>query len=164
MAKSLPYLFGKQSKASANDRKVKVLASTQESSDNSSSRQNIFHVLCSEIWFYEILSLFSAILSFLSIVILLWLYDGRPSPSWTRPGITLNVVISWIANIVQACLMMPVAECISQLCWVWFSRHCHSLQDTCYYDAASRGPLGSIQLLYHLKVRSALSHYLTHTP
>jgi len=58
--------------------------------------------------------------------------------------------------------MITVAACISQLCWVWFNGKARPLQDVCYYDAASRGPLGSLLLLYRLKTRFECSSSTIH--
>jgi hypothetical protein len=48
---------------------------------------------------------------------------------------------------------MPVAECINQLTWVWFGHKARPLEDAVYYDSASRGPLGSLKLLFRLRLR-----------
>jgi hypothetical protein len=45
---------------------------------------------------------------------------------------------------------MPVSRGISQLCLTWYMQPT-SLQDICYYDSASRGPLGNIRLLFRLR-------------
>jgi hypothetical protein len=105
-----------------------------------------------DIWLYEMLSLLIAMAAFACVVVVLRKYENKPSPQWPS-GITLNSVVSWIATIFRTCLLMPVAECISQLSWVWFSQKTRPLDDTCYYDSASRGPLGSLKLLFRLKIR-----------
>ncbi|KAL1966044.1 hypothetical protein VTN77DRAFT_4984 [Rasamsonia byssochlamydoides] len=103
-------------------------------------------------WFLEILSFLVAVVCFVSIVVILAVHQNKKAPHWPA-GITLNVAISWISNLLETWLMIPVAACISQLCWVWFNGKARPLQDICYYDAASRGPMGSLLLLYRLQTR-----------
>ncbi|KAI0817888.1 hypothetical protein GGR55DRAFT_622433 [Xylaria sp. FL0064] len=43
--------------------------------------------------------------------------------------------------------MLPPSECISQLKWQWFSQQPRRLIDIEHFDAASRGPWGSLRFL-----------------
>ncbi|TVY21498.1 hypothetical protein LARI1_G002287 [Lachnellula arida] len=67
-----------------------------------------------------------------------------------RGNITLNAIISIISTAFRAALLTPVAQSVSQFCWVSFTRP-RSLQDVVYYDSASRGPFGSLRLLFRLR-------------
>lgn len=68
-------------------------------------------------WWQEILSAISSILCTVAIVIILYNVDGKPLSKWTVP-ISLNVVISILSTAGKAGLILPVAECISQLKWI----------------------------------------------
>ncbi|KAL5318279.1 hypothetical protein ACEPPN_013338 [Leptodophora sp. 'Broadleaf-Isolate-01'] len=100
-------------------------------------------------WKWELLSLVGTILSLVAIVIVLNHYDGKPSPSWPYE-ITLNTLVSVFSTLLKALMMMAVAECISQLKWIWF-KNPRSLADLTTFENASRGPWGSTQLLITLR-------------
>lgn len=68
-------------------------------------------------WWQEILSAISSILCTVAIVVILYNVDGKPLSKWTVP-ISLNVVISILSTAGKAGLILPVAECISQLKWI----------------------------------------------
>ena len=96
-------------------------------------------------WLFELLSWLVSMISLTTIVVVLLVYHNRPIPEWPL-SITLNSIISILSTIAKAALIMPVAESISQLKWVWFTRS-NRLIDFQTIDGASRGPLGSIKLL-----------------
>lgn len=68
-------------------------------------------------WWQEILSATSSILCTVAIVVILYNVDGKPLANWTVP-VSLNVVVSILSTAVKAGLILPVAECISQLKWI----------------------------------------------
>ncbi|KAL2065319.1 hypothetical protein VTL71DRAFT_2988 [Oculimacula yallundae] len=115
-------------------------------------------------WKWELLSLLGTTMSLIAIVIILNQYDGKPSPRWPH-AITLNTLVSVFATLLKAMMMMAVAECISQLKWIWF-KNPRSLSDLTTFENASRGPWGSVQLLFtlqfhHLAVLGALVTVVT---
>ncbi|PVH73496.1 hypothetical protein DL98DRAFT_538297 [Cadophora sp. DSE1049] len=99
-------------------------------------------------WKWELLSLVGTAMSLVAIVIVLNHYDGKPSPKWPYE-ITLNTLVSVFSTLLKALMMMAVAECISQLKWIWF-KDPRSLTDLTTFENASRGPWGSAQLLFTL--------------
>lgn len=103
----------------------------------------------------EITALVLALASLLGLVAILFVYNGKPNPEWSMAhigSITLNTIISIISTVFRATLLVPVAQSISQSCWVWFKRP-RPLQDVVYYDFASRGPYGSLQLLSRIRFK-----------
>lgn len=68
-------------------------------------------------WWQEILSAISSVLCTVAIVAIFYYVDGKPLADWTVP-VSLNVVISILSTAVKAGLILPVAECISQLKWI----------------------------------------------
>lgn len=68
-------------------------------------------------WWQEILSAISSILCTVAIVVILYSVDGKPLANWIVP-VSLNVVVSILSTAVKAGLILPVAECISQLKWI----------------------------------------------
>lgn len=105
-----------------------------------------------ESWIWEVGSLMLSLSSFAAIAIIVGLANNKPPPSW-KFDLTLNGVISFLAVLNKAALVMPVASCISQLKWIWFASKARRLEDFEDFDEASRGPLGSAKLLWHLRFR-----------
>lgn len=74
-------------------------------------------------------------------------YDNKPDPLWMG-GITLNTAVSIASALFRVALMYSVTTCISQLVWVWFSGQDRPLGHTILFDQASRGPWGSLMILF----------------
>jgi hypothetical protein len=105
--------------------------------------------------FYKILNLVIAVGALLGLVAILRKYNRKQSPEWTlgQVGVTPNVIVSIVSTVFRGSLLMPVAQSISQFCWIWYTKP-RPLSDVCYYDyydSASRGPLGRIRLLWRLR-------------
>jgi hypothetical protein len=96
-------------------------------------------------WMWELLSLVFASLILLAVISILAAYDRKPSP--VVGGITLNTVVAFAATLFRVCLMVPVTGCICQLTWVWLHKGYKPQKDVARFDAASRGPLGSLHIL-----------------
>jgi hypothetical protein len=98
------------------------------------------------LWTWEIISIILSILCMGAIVGILLVFHSRPAPTLPS-GITLNALISLLATISKAAMLVSVASCISLLKWQWFSRP----RKLIYFnilDEASRGPWGSVDLLW----------------
>jgi hypothetical protein len=64
----------------------------------------------------------------------------------------LNCFLAW--NSCQDCLLVPLSNGLGQLKWAWFSDGKNRpLADLDTFDAASRGVIGSAQLIFLLKAR-----------
>ncbi|KAK2608337.1 hypothetical protein N8I77_006955 [Diaporthe amygdali] len=105
--------------------------------------------LVQRLWLWEALSITVAALALAAIVITLILHGDRPLPKWPT-GITINALISVFTAILKASLMMPIAESIGQLKWLWYLKS-HPLGQMEQWDLASRGPWGSLLLIFMLK-------------
>jgi len=81
---------------------------------------------------------------------LLYTYNGKPQPKWPY-GTTLNSATSWLSTITKSLLLIPTAECISQALWISYSAKAQNLGKIPIFDAASRGPWGSLELLWALR-------------
>lgn len=91
-----------------------------------------------------------SLLVFISLVIVLAEYEGRPMPVWPL-GLTLNTIVALLATLCRFMTFLPVAEGISQLKWIWFTRERRPLQDLYSFDQASRGPWGALLLITRLR-------------
>lgn len=102
-------------------------------------------------WIYEILSLLVCCTAMIALVIVLRRYDGKPLGSWPW-GINPNALVSAFATVIKMMAMVPVADCLGQLKWIWFSKKkFRALTDFEVFDSASRGVRGSIWLLVRLR-------------
>ncbi|KAI9696315.1 MAG: hypothetical protein M1820_008157 [Bogoriella megaspora] len=109
-----------------------------------------------ESWVWEVASLVLSVSSFAAIAITVGLFNNKPPSSW-KFDLTLNGVVSFLAVLNKAALVMPVASCISQLKWIWFASKARRLEDFEDFDEASRGPLGSLKLLWDFRFRRLAS-------
>lgn len=114
-------------------------------------------------WMWEMLSLVLAAAILVTIVAILTAFDKKPSP--VVGGITLNTVVAVAATLFRICLMVHVSDCICQLTWTWLQKGYRPLQDVVKFDMASRGPLGSLHLIFHVGFRYVCyCRYLTVSP
>lgn len=103
-------------------------------------------------WFVlEITGVIGSAVGILGVVVLLSILDGRELPHWQ--SISLNTVISLLSLFARACMAIPISNGLSQLKWAWFAQEKRPLGDLSTFDAASRGVLGSVGLLWLLKGR-----------
>jgi hypothetical protein len=86
-----------------------------------------------EAWAGEIIWSFLVVLLFLTLVIILTVYDGRPMPKWPM-GLTLNTVIAILATISRAFTVIPITEGLSQLKWNWLALRKRPLRDLYIFD------------------------------
>ncbi|KAG9250707.1 uncharacterized protein F5Z01DRAFT_693670 [Emericellopsis atlantica] len=98
----------------------------------------LFHV---KAWWQELGCCLLAFGLFGGLVSLLRMYSGESPPSH------LTTMVATIATICRALTVLPISEGLSQLKWNSFSRAERPLADLYAFDQASRGPMGSLQLL-----------------
>ncbi|CAG8930845.1 unnamed protein product [Penicillium salamii] len=86
---------------------------------------------------------------------ILFAYNGKPRPEFSY-NISLNAVVSVLATACKSSLIFVVGAGLSQLKWVWFQdrRKLSSIQA---FEDASRGPMGSISLLFRHQGQSIAS-------
>ncbi|KAK2811932.1 hypothetical protein FQN50_001639 [Emmonsiellopsis sp. PD_5] len=102
-------------------------------------------------WKLEFSALIGSVLSFVTMSILLVCFNDRPIFDWK--GVTLNAIISILAVSMKTTLIFAVAELIGQWKWIAFSQDTRPLMDFERIDLASRGPLGSLSILFRLNER-----------
>lgn len=89
------------------------------------------------------------------IGVVVFVYDDHAAPSLPQ-GISLKAVVSVLATIPKSALLFMVAACICQPKWPWYHIQ-RNLNDLQLLDDASRGPLGSIKLLFTRIIQSITS-------
>ncbi|KAK3328723.1 hypothetical protein B0H66DRAFT_491 [Apodospora peruviana] len=114
-----------------------------QKSDPPTPRNNIFHAFGS--WKLEVAALVLAIGSLVAVFVTLASYSGQDVPKWPW-GINLNSLVAIYTTVLRACLLLSLAEVISQEKWLWFRRP-RPLQHLEAFDLASRGVWGSLKLI-----------------
>ncbi|KAK2765074.1 hypothetical protein FQN54_008773 [Arachnomyces sp. PD_36] len=99
-------------------------------------------------WKTELWALSWSVFSFIVMVVLLAIFDGRPIFDWK--SVTLNAIIAVVSVSMKASLTFAVAELIGQWKWILFSRESRPLIDFERIDLATRGPLGSLSILWRM--------------
>ena len=142
------------SQLSSNDRFSKKLphqrVAEQPEHRRTASKKNVLWL-----WWQELLSIGFSVLCLAANVGVLVYLDQKPYSSWriARVNITPNTIISIIATFAKASLMLPIAESIVQLKWLHFQARMQRVSDLQVFDDASRGPLGSMRLLWRVNLR-----------
>jgi Protein of unknown function (DUF3176) len=98
-----------------------------------------------ECWLWEVLTIIVSVICMAAIITILLAYHRRPVQSLPS-GITLNAIVSFLATVSKAAMLVSVASCISQLKWHWFDQR-RRLADFGMFDECSRGPWGSFLFL-----------------
>lgn len=108
-------------------------------------------------WLFEYIALAFSIACFIAMCGVLRAYDNQRRPELTY-HLSLNAIISILATGCKSSLIFVIGEAIAQLTWLWFRgatyRTCFGLQA---FDSASRGPLGSMMIMFHHRGRSLVS-------
>ncbi|GJN70634.1 hypothetical protein PLICBS_004692 [Purpureocillium lilacinum] len=112
------------------------------------------HCRASSRWLWEALSLTASTVALVAIIILLRVYQDRTLEQWGLP-VSINAVLAILSAVFKATLALPVTEVnielppgISQLKWFWFADRARGLDDMQAFDNASRGPWGSLLLIF----------------
>ena len=108
-------------------------------------------------WVKEIAALVGALVALVAYISVLRVVENKPNPELPL-GVSLNTIVAIASTIFRACTMLSVASAISQAGWIWLVQRPRPLSNICWYDAASRGPLGSLLLLWRLRFLSVLDH------
>lgn len=110
-------------------------------------------------WWWEIGSAALAVLSMITILIVLTRVDNMALAQWLLP-IQPNSLISIFTTIGKSALMVPIASCLSQLAWQHFAPKPQSLDHLRVFDDASRGPWGAMELLFVIGKQAYLARLL----
>jgi Protein of unknown function (DUF3176) len=97
-------------------------------------------------WVYEILSSIISLTALGAIFAVLYHYNSWDVDSWSHSW-ALNSLVVFLATISQITMAFPLASSISQLKWTWY-RESRKLADLNKFDQGSRGPFGSVKLLF----------------
>ncbi|KAI1131416.1 hypothetical protein F5Y10DRAFT_233625 [Nemania abortiva] len=104
-------------------------------------------------WWWEILAMILSLASMSLLAFLLSKINGIPLASWDLP-IVPQSLIAILTTVGKTSLLVPVASCIGQLKWHHFAEKPRKLINFQLFDDASRGPWGSVLLVWHLAFRA----------
>ncbi|KAF7518915.1 hypothetical protein G7054_g13272 [Neopestalotiopsis clavispora] len=109
-------------------------------------------------WQWEISASIFSLGCFAAIVGVLATYDAKSLASWNFVfGITLNTLIAILSTLSRSTLLVPVTSCISQLKWIHLVAASRPLREVQVFDDASRGPWGSLELIWKLHIKTKLA-------
>jgi magnesium-transporting ATPase (P-type) len=98
-------------------------------------------------WWMEIITIFLSTGFIIGLIAILASFQNRLTTEWTF-FISINAVVAIVITAARATLLATVSVCLSQEKWNHFNNRARRLQDLNIIDRASRGPLGSIQMLF----------------
>ncbi|CAG7915945.1 unnamed protein product [Penicillium olsonii] len=133
------------------DLRVELLSERQQKAPGRFSWSSI----TLDTWILEGASLGSSIACLVSIYGILLAHNGKPRPEFSY-NISLNAIISVLATACKSSLVFVVGAGLSQLKWLWYQNR-RQLSSIQAFDDASRGPMGSISLLFRLQGQSIAS-------
>lgn len=106
---------------------------------------SLYNRYVTDSWGLEIAGWLAATLMLAVLVALLGKYNNHALSEW-KSRLSLNTIIAVLSQLIQACLLLPIAKGISQLQWLWY-REKRPLEDMAYFDDGSRGIFDSLVLL-----------------
>jgi len=102
-----------------------------------------------KLWKFEVLSMVCSVGALLAIIAVLFAYDGKSMTRWNA-GLRPNTVVSALSTLAKSSMLMVVGQGLGQLKWQHFERRPRRLLDFDVFENASRGPWGSLRLLYYI--------------
>lgn len=112
----------------------------------------VFHLRA---WWHELAWCLLAIGLLIALVVVLRCYENKAAPKWPSE-LSLNTVVATIATMCRALTVIPISEGLSQLKWNSLSRTERPLRDLYTFDQASRGPWGSLMLIFRAQGRQVI--------
>ncbi|KPI38172.1 uncharacterized protein AB675_1014 [Cyphellophora attinorum] len=104
-------------------------------------------------WLAEIALMLLSIACLVTVSVILACYQGRPVDEF-KPTLSLNTVAAILIAATRISLAFVTTSCLGQMKWCRMTRNARALKDLQDMDEASRGPLGSLLLLFGSKIVS----------
>lgn len=106
-------------------------------------------------WWGEIMAVVVSVAAMIAMLVILAQSNGKALAWWSfffQP----NTVVSILAMVSKASMMLVVSACLSQLKWKHFQDRPRPLSHLQVFDDASRGPWGSLVFVGSLRLGSVL--------
>lgn len=110
-----------------------------------------FHKFVNTFWVYEIVASIASLAIIGVIVVVLNHYNSTDVNTWSHSW-ALNSLVGLLATVSQVAMAFPLTSCISQLKWLWY-KDSRKLTDLDTFEQSSRGPFGSLGLLFSRPVK-----------
>lgn len=120
---------------------------TKDGDHSEPALQNPGHDTLLKQWWRETICCMFALAALLAIVATIYTHEGKSIPRWNF-GLTINAAISIYILIIKAAAGLVLAEGIGHLKWVQLADQPQPLSTFVAHDNASRGPKGSLELLW----------------
>lgn len=114
-----------------------------------SSYRSLIHT-----WRWELSTWLLGTAGFVATLALIITFNCTEQRIW-HSNIQITAFIAALAQVSQSALLVPIGSSIGQLKWKWLEER-RRLIDFDKFDLASRGPDGSLRLLWHLRLRPHL--------
>lgn len=111
-------------------------------------------------WAWELTAAGLCLCILSTIAGILLAYNDRPVPL-LPDTLTINSIISFLASLAKANLMVVLAAAIRQEKWLWFVKKPRPLDTVDSFEEASRGPYGSLRLILAYRGRFVSSTFVT---
>ncbi|EUC46608.1 hypothetical protein COCMIDRAFT_35835 [Bipolaris oryzae ATCC 44560] len=109
-------------------------------------------------WYWEFIAAIFSTACVIAVIVVLRKYEGKSLSSWRfYHDITLNTLVALLSTLSRTALIVPVASCISQLKWIHLVSSPRPLHEYQILDEASRGPWGSLTLIFALHFKTKLA-------
>ncbi|KAK4896659.1 hypothetical protein LTR27_005579 [Elasticomyces elasticus] len=137
-----------------NSQNGRASSSRRKSTTHRSTRASLLRL-----WWAELLAASFSLACIIVQAGLLRMLNDKPLETWRliRTHINPNTLISILATLNRSSLLLYVTQGIAQLKWPYFQRQSHRLSDLQVFDDASRGPLGSLHLLWSVNTKATLA-------
>lgn len=106
-------------------------------------------------WLWEATGAVISIVAMIAIIAILPQIHDKPLLSWTF-ALAPATLISAFITVAKTAMMLPIAECISQLKWIHFWQRQRALVQLEAFDSASRGPWGAFTSFFSVGARSPM--------
>ncbi|KAK1540357.1 hypothetical protein CPAR01_06346 [Colletotrichum paranaense] len=150
--KRKPLLHLKSTSSTDPDENMMMEHASQTSSRNLLRKATTILPTSQYHWILEILAVSLSISALVAIAVLLPLYNDKPLASWSF-RFSFNTVVSILGATSRATLAFAVSACISQGKWNWYRKRDDTIMVFDRFEEASRGPWGSVRLLWWSKLR-----------
>jgi hypothetical protein len=106
-------------------------------------------------WWWELATWVLGTIALALIILLLLLFHDHHRSSW-HSKVQITAIVSALSQVAQSALTVSLSSSISQLKWIWM-RVARPASHLDRFDEASRGPEGSLSLIFSLLPRNILA-------
>jgi hypothetical protein len=106
---------------------------------------------CSQFfWFWKVIATLGSIASMVAVTVILARVHSQPLDRCTL-GISLNATIAIFITVGKSLALLVIGACNAQSKWIRFESTAGKLQELDLFESATRGPLGALVLLIHIR-------------